>query len=73
MSNFEINTLEKLKEKVDMVESLSQIEVATRILDDAKDAEDLLDQYYKKLDCDIQPVDKKVRIYKLIYRQKSLR
>ena len=60
MSNFVIDTEEKLKEKVSMVESISQIEVATKILDDAKDAEDLLDQYYKKLDCEIEPMDLKV-------------
>jgi poly [ADP-ribose] polymerase len=60
MSNFVIDTVEKLKEKVSMVESLSQIEVATKILDDAKDAEDLVDQYYKKLDCEIEQVDSNV-------------
>lgn len=62
MSNFVIDTVEKLKEKANMVESLSQIEVATKILDNTKDAEDIIDQYYKKLECEIEQVDSNVKL-----------
>lgn len=60
MSNFVLNTLEKLKEKVNMVDSLSQIEIATKILNDTKDSDNVIEQHYNKLDCEINPIDKNV-------------
>ncbi len=58
MSNFAIKTIEHLKEKLDMLESLRDIGVATRIREEVRENEEqnILDDYYKKIFCRIDPV-----------------
>ena len=66
MANFIIDTKEKLKAKIEMIESLSDITIATKIIGDEKDNEDenqLLFSYYKKLNCNIRHIDPNEEIY----------
>ena len=64
MSNFALNTLDKIKEKVNMLDSLSQIEIATKILNDTKDYDDdLIEHHYIKLDCEIRPIENNVNLF----------
>ena len=56
IQSFIIKDLDFLKKKVDLIESLSDIQIATKILDDTKDTNDIIDQYYRKLECNIEPL-----------------
>lgn len=57
MSNFVIRDKITLKSKVDLIESLSDIEIATKILEEKLDDDlDPFDSYYNKLFCDIKHI-----------------
>ncbi|KAL6210371.1 hypothetical protein ACLB2K_015604 [Fragaria x ananassa] len=57
MSNFVIDTPQKLKQKLEMVEALGEIEVATKLLnDDTGTQEDPLYSNYQSLRCDLIPL-----------------
>jgi len=60
MQSFLIKDLNLLKKKVELVESLSDIQIATKILDETKETNDIIDQYYKRLECDITPLNSDV-------------
>jgi hypothetical protein len=62
MSNFAIKTKDDVKEKLDMLESLRDIEVATKIVEETRETENesLFDEYYKKLFCQITPIGRDV-------------
>ena len=62
MSNFVINSASILKQKLEMVESLSEIEIATKIIENTKNLgeSDILNDHYKRLNCDIKGIDKNV-------------
>ncbi|XP_014512608.1 poly [ADP-ribose] polymerase 2 [Vigna radiata var. radiata] len=58
MSVFVIDTPQKLKRKLEMVEALSEIEVATKLLkDDAEMQGDPLYAHYQCLHCELAPVE----------------
>ncbi|KAJ7536040.1 hypothetical protein O6H91_12G054800 [Diphasiastrum complanatum] len=59
MGAFVIDTQQKLKRKLEMVEALGEIELATKILEDADDDDDDDPTYnhYKHLKCEMQPLD----------------
>jgi poly [ADP-ribose] polymerase len=64
MHNFVIDSKKKLNQKIDMLQSLTDIEIATKILDEEKDSNtDVFEQHYKKLNCDIKHIDSSVIIY----------
>jgi hypothetical protein len=65
MSNFAIKTIEHLKEKLDMLESLRDIGVAARIREEIRENEErnILDDYYNRLLCRIDPVPVDVNSY----------
>ena len=67
MRNFTINTKEKLKAKLNLVEQLDDIEIAKRLLDET-DNEDIneLDSNYKKLKCKLVTLDKSHSEYKMV-------
>ncbi|XP_050364679.1 poly [ADP-ribose] polymerase 2 [Argentina anserina] len=57
MSNFVIDTPQKLKQKLEMVEALGEIEVATKLLNnDAGTQEDPLYSNYQSLRCELTPL-----------------
>lgn len=62
MSNFAIDSIKKLKEKLEMIESLSEIEIATKILQECENEDelDILNNHYKRLNCEIKTIDKDV-------------
>ncbi|XP_015868544.3 poly [ADP-ribose] polymerase 2 isoform X1 [Ziziphus jujuba] len=58
MRDFVIDTPQKLKSKLEMVEALSEIEVATKLLeDDIGMQADLLFSHYQRLHCELIPLD----------------
>ena len=67
MSQFVINTPQKLKEKTDMVAALGDIEIAHRLLE-TKGDENLseLDKNYKSLNCPMRHLDTKGDEFKMI-------
>lgn len=58
-----INTDEKVKKKLEMLQSIEDIQVATKILDDKSRGKDesIIDSNYKKLNCELTPMDTKVQ------------
>lgn len=67
MSQFVINTKEKLKEKLDMVQSLGDIEIATRLLEEGgSKGMSEVDANYAKLKCEIVTLDTSSEDYKII-------
>lgn len=58
MRGFVIDTPQKLKRKLEMVEALGEIEVATKLLEDiAGMQEDPLFSHYERLNCELTPVE----------------
>ncbi|OMJ74000.1 hypothetical protein SteCoe_23903 [Stentor coeruleus] len=65
MSNFIINSNEKVKQKVEMLESLADMKIATNILE-ATVSGSPVDSHYEKLNCKITPLEKKDPIYDML-------
>lgn len=58
MREFVIDTPQKLKRKLEMVEALGEIEVATKLLNDNADMQgDPLYTHYQRLHCELVPVE----------------
>lgn len=58
MSNFVLDNELKIKKKLEMLESLAEIKLATNILKSSSEDENQLDSNYLRLNRDIRPVDK---------------
>jgi hypothetical protein len=73
MSNFIIDTKQKLRDKEKLVESLGQIEIATKLLQETHSDMNEIDSSYKKLNTDIKYIEKTTEEYKLLdeYLQNS--
>ncbi|KAK4418123.1 Poly [ADP-ribose] polymerase 2 [Sesamum alatum] len=56
-SLFIIDTPQKLKSKLEMVEALGEIEVAMKLIEDDADMEDPLYSHYRRLHCELLPVE----------------
>ncbi|KAJ4768136.1 Poly [ADP-ribose] polymerase [Rhynchospora pubera] len=58
MSEFVIDSPQKLKEKLDLVEALGEIEIATKLLEEETDVEDdPIYTRYKQLKCELTPLE----------------
>lgn len=68
MSNFILDDVAKVKKKIEMLESLAEIKVATTLLSSADEDENKLDSNYKKLNRDIVAIDKQSETFELINR-----
>ena len=69
MSTFILDSEEKVKTKLDMLQSLSDMQVATKLLDQGSSPEEnLLDANYRKLDCHLKPVDPSSKEYQKIHQ-----
>uniref|UniRef100_A0A0D9V0P5 Poly [ADP-ribose] polymerase n=1 Tax=Leersia perrieri TaxID=77586 RepID=A0A0D9V0P5_9ORYZ len=69
MSEFIIDTPQKLKAKLEMLEALSEIEIATKLLeDDSSDQDDPLYARYKQLCCDFTPLEADSDEYSMVSR-----
>ncbi|KAL3531481.1 hypothetical protein ACH5RR_010803 [Cinchona calisaya] len=67
MREFIIDTPQKLKSKLEMVEALGEIEVATKLLeDDIGMQEDPLYSHYQRLHCELTPLEADSDEYKMI-------
>lgn len=60
MSNFILDTDKKVKEKLDMLQSISDIQIATKLLEESKQSENVFDDHYKKLKCELTTLDRSV-------------
>jgi len=70
MSNFIIDSIDKVKEKIDMISNLSDMKITLKILDNTDSKEEYenqeekqLNDCYKQLNCDIRSISKKEPIY----------
>ena len=71
MSNFIIDSIEKVKEKIDMISSLSDMKITLKILENVdseneeyeNQEEKQINDYYKQLNCDIRSISKNEPIY----------
>lgn len=67
MSNFILDNDEKVKEKIKMLETISDLKITSKLLDQkSDDNESVLDQNYKKLGCSIKTIDSKSAEHKLL-------
>ncbi|GJW40402.1 poly [ADP-ribose] polymerase 2 [Tanacetum coccineum] len=67
MRDFVIDTPQKLKRKLEMVEALGEIEVATKLLEDnAGTLEDPILARYESLQCELTPVDVDTKEFHMI-------
>ena len=69
MANFILDTDKKVKEKLEMLASLEDIQIATKLLDEGKNSSEdsLIDSNYAKLKCGLTPCDSKVKIFLIKY------
>lgn len=58
MSQFIINSTEKLKEKIQMLESLTDMKIATNILENSDENLNPADEHYLKLKCGISSIER---------------
>ena len=76
MCNFIIDSTEKVKEKIDMIDALSDMKITLKILensdeeDDEYENEDEKQIYdcYKKLNCDIRTISESEHIYSILQK-----
>jgi len=66
MSNFIIDNDKILKEKIDLLESLGNIEIATKIIKEAEGKDDIIDQHYQKLNCKIDYIPENTDLHQLL-------
>jgi poly [ADP-ribose] polymerase len=66
MSSFILDTEQKVKQKIEMLESLSEIKIATTILSQASSDENKIDSNYAKLNRNIHSVEKDSSEFKLV-------
>ena len=68
MSNFVLKNDEQVKDKLRMLEAISDMKITTKLLDEGGDEDtSVLDQNYKKLGCTIKTLDHKGADYKLLH------
>ena len=65
MYKFVLDTPKKVKNKVLMLQSLADIQIANSILESNEDSANMLDANYNKLKCDILPLDHDSHEYKI--------
>ena len=68
MQNFIISSKQKLKDKIELLQSLADIQIASKMLEDLKADENEFDANYKKLQINMSPLDKDVLFHKIVNR-----
>ena len=66
VANFIINSRERLRQKIEMIDSLTDMKIASSILENKKSSEHPIDDYYKQLNCDLKAIEKSDPKYKLL-------
>ena len=49
-----------MKDKLEMLQSISDIQIATKLLEDVSKSDNMIDDHYQKLKCTVEPVAKTV-------------
>ena len=54
-----LKTIEQIKEKLELLDALNEIQIAITVMNEEKHKTDVneLDQYYKSLDCELEPLN----------------
>ena len=76
MSNFIIDNKDKLKEKLDLVQTLGDIQITAEIDKEVADQDDELhelDAKYKRLNCKIEPLSKSSKEYKTLIQTLNMK
>jgi hypothetical protein len=70
MQNFILDTEQKIKAKLEMLQSLQDIQVYTKILNEGKISSDMneIDSNYLKLKTEVKPIDKNSELYKKLVK-----
>jgi hypothetical protein len=55
-----------VKKKMQLMDALCDIEIASSIMNESKDEDDPVEKNYKALKADIKPLDKDGELYKLL-------
>jgi poly [ADP-ribose] polymerase len=66
MASFIINSKERLKEKIGMLENLTDMKIATTILEQSSSNLSPVDEHYIKLKCGIKPLDRSDPVFQLL-------
>ncbi|XP_051912547.1 uncharacterized protein LOC127594822 [Hippocampus zosterae] len=66
MSNFVLDCEEKIKHKLDMLQSLSDMKITSKLLDTTEADTDIIDQNYKKLGCKLRPLAATEEIHNMV-------
>ena len=68
MTYFKISTLEEVKEKIDLLESLKDINVISKVIETEKKTKvnTSLESFYNSLKCEIKPIDTDKPIYDIL-------
>ena len=63
-----LKTTEQIKEKLELLDALKEIQIAVTIMDDetSKEDENKLDRYYKSLNCSLEPLDHESSEFKAV-------
>jgi poly [ADP-ribose] polymerase len=61
-----IRTPAQLKEKLQLLEALGDIEIAIKALNQQSDIENPIDRHYEQLDCAINRIDKSEKLFSVI-------
>lgn len=78
MTNFVLDSFQKLKQKTEMIESLSHIELSKSLVakcNKEKNELDRINSFYKELNCEINTLEEDVMFlnkFKLYLKRKSL-
>lgn len=68
MSHFILDNERKVKEKLEMLQSLEDIQICTKLLDAGQSSENPLDSHYQQLGVTITPLDPKSSTYELLLK-----
>eukprot|EP00828_Plagiopyla_frontata_P032895 TRINITY_DN4278_c0_g1_i1.p2 TRINITY_DN4278_c0_g1~~TRINITY_DN4278_c0_g1_i1.p2 ORF type:complete len:213 (-),score=36.17 TRINITY_DN4278_c0_g1_i1:546-1184(-) len=70
MANFILDTEAKVKNKIEMIQSIADIQIATKLLEDKTDPSEIhqFDANYSKLHCELEPVSKNSEEFKIIQK-----
>jgi len=60
MANFTIKDEETVKKKLELLDSLRNVKTTYELLEQKADVDNVIDANYKKLKCNIEPVEKGV-------------
>ena len=67
VANFQLNNEEKIKNKLELLQSIEDIQIFTKLIDEIPNTEEnIVDINYRKLGINITPLEKGTYMYKKI-------